>query len=360
MDDLVKTEHERQIADAKRRMEQEQNKVQDKLNEHHAKKSQAEQELETLKFYQLGRKKELREAIENVAAQIEKRAQEKAEWEAWFLEEQKNIESKLPAYREEIKKTVYQQNPIPKKPAATDKPKLFKSKNSALDLKAAIENMGMATKEELKAIGGHGYDKDLEALKTRGLVEAVAVRGEYYYLALSDQELRDLGGEVLETPEEARLRRIAASCSAEEQEILDCLRNAEGPLTCAKIQCEIDNPALSTPKISMLLKHMVGEGLVIKTVDRRVDYYQIADGNSCRTVSTDAAAQESVAEKNNQQKVMILECLMRTGRWMTCANIQKSIEEELSTPKISALVNQLVGDGLVEKKTENRVSYFRS
>ena len=44
----------------------------------------------------------------------------------------------------------------------------------------------------------------------------------------------------------------------------------------------------------------------------------------------------------------------------TCSNLQKSCPAcaELSTPKISALVNQMVGDGLLTKTTEKRVSYF--
>jgi hypothetical protein len=48
------------------------------------------------------------------------------------------------------------------------------------------------------------------------------------------------------------------------------------------------------------------------------------------------------------------------GEKFTCSNLQKSCPAcaELSTPKISALVNQMVGDGLLIKTTEKRVSYF--
>ena len=46
----------------------------------------------------------------------------------------------------------------------------------------------------------------------------------------------------------------------------------------------------------------------------------------------------------------------------TCSNLQKVCPAcaDLSTPKISAVINQMVGDGLVIKETEKRVSYFRA
>jgi hypothetical protein len=46
----------------------------------------------------------------------------------------------------------------------------------------------------------------------------------------------------------------------------------------------------------------------------------------------------------------------------TCSNLQKVCPAcaELSTPKISAVINQMVGDGLVVKETEKRVSYFKA
>ena len=42
----------------------------------------------------------------------------------------------------------------------------------------------------------------------------------------------------------------------------------------------------------------------------------------------------------------------------TCSNLQKVCPAcaDLSTPKISAVINQMVGDGLVVKETEKRVS----
>ena len=46
----------------------------------------------------------------------------------------------------------------------------------------------------------------------------------------------------------------------------------------------------------------------------------------------------------------------------TCSNLQKVCPScaDLSTPKISAVINQMVGDGLVVKETEKRVSYFKA
>ena len=46
----------------------------------------------------------------------------------------------------------------------------------------------------------------------------------------------------------------------------------------------------------------------------------------------------------------------------TCSNLQKvcPVCADLSTPKISAVINQMVGDGLVVKETEKRVSYFKA
>ena len=51
-----------------------------------------------------------------------------------------------------------------------------------------------------------------------------------------------------------------------------------------------------------------------------------------------------------------------TDERFTCSNLQKVCPAcaDLSTPKISALVNQMVGDGLVVKETEKRVSYFKA
>lgn len=46
----------------------------------------------------------------------------------------------------------------------------------------------------------------------------------------------------------------------------------------------------------------------------------------------------------------------------TCSGLQKVCPAcaDLSTPKISAVINQMVGDGLVVKETEKRVSYFKA
>jgi hypothetical protein len=46
----------------------------------------------------------------------------------------------------------------------------------------------------------------------------------------------------------------------------------------------------------------------------------------------------------------------------TCSNLQKVCPAcaDLSTPKLSAVINQMVGDGLVVKETEKRVSYFKA
>ena len=46
----------------------------------------------------------------------------------------------------------------------------------------------------------------------------------------------------------------------------------------------------------------------------------------------------------------------------TCSNLQKVCPacDGLSTPKISAIINQMVNDGLVVKETEKRISYFKA
>ena len=51
-----------------------------------------------------------------------------------------------------------------------------------------------------------------------------------------------------------------------------------------------------------------------------------------------------------------------TDERFTCSNLQKVCPAcaDLSTPKISAVINQMVGDGLVVKETEKRVSYFKA
>lgn len=50
------------------------------------------------------------------------------------------------------------------------------------------------------------------------------------------------------------------------------------------------------------------------------------------------------------------------GEKFTCSGLVKTcpVCADLSTPKVSALVNQMVGDGLVVKTTEKRVSYFQA
>lgn len=70
-------------------------------------------------------------------------------------------------------------------------------------------------------------------------------------------------------------------------------------------------------------------------------------------------AKTKTQEANDIIKAEILEWYP-DGERFTCSNLQKSCPAcaELSTPKISALVNQMVGDGLLIKTTEKRVSYF--
>lgn len=70
-------------------------------------------------------------------------------------------------------------------------------------------------------------------------------------------------------------------------------------------------------------------------------------------------AKTKTQEANDIIKAEILEWYP-DGEKFTCSNLQKSCPAcaELSTPKISALVNQMVGDGLLIKTTEKRVSYF--
>ena len=50
------------------------------------------------------------------------------------------------------------------------------------------------------------------------------------------------------------------------------------------------------------------------------------------------------------------------GEKFTCSGLTKAcpVCADLSTPKVSALVNQMVGAGLVVKTTEKRVSYFQA
>ncbi len=70
-------------------------------------------------------------------------------------------------------------------------------------------------------------------------------------------------------------------------------------------------------------------------------------------------AKTKTQEANDIIKAEILEWYP-DGEKFTCSGLQKSCPAcaELSTPKISALVNQMVGDGLLIKTTEKRVSYF--
>ena len=50
------------------------------------------------------------------------------------------------------------------------------------------------------------------------------------------------------------------------------------------------------------------------------------------------------------------------GEKFTCSGLVKACPAcaDLSTPKVSALINQMVGAGLVVKTTEKRVSYFQA
>ena len=50
------------------------------------------------------------------------------------------------------------------------------------------------------------------------------------------------------------------------------------------------------------------------------------------------------------------------GEKFTCSGLTKAcpVCADLSTPKVSALINQMVGAGLVVKTTEKRVSYFQA
>ena len=70
-------------------------------------------------------------------------------------------------------------------------------------------------------------------------------------------------------------------------------------------------------------------------------------------------AKTKTQEANDIIKAEILQWYP-DGERFTCSGLQKSCPAcaELSTPKISALVNQMVGDGLLTKTTEKRVSYF--
>ena len=62
---------------------------------------------------------------------------------------------------------------------------------------------------------------------------------------------------------------------------------------------------------------------------------------------------------NETIKTQILEWFP-DGEKFTCSGLVKSCPAcaDLSTPKVSALVNQMVGAGLLVKTTEKRVSYF--
>lgn len=271
LDKQVEKERQRLLAEAKNHMGKEQSKVQRELDNHLAKKQQAEQELGGLKFYQFGRKKELREAIEYAERIIPKKEQEKASWEEWFQDEQKKIAEKLPAYREEKKKSVDAKYPLPRKTAAVLQPKLFMSKNSASELKSQIEKLGVVTKEELKKHIGRDVSDDLETLKQRGLVNRLSVHGEIYYLAQSDNTLRVLGGEVWESPEEIEQRKTKEENERLKTKILDCLLRSRTWMTCSDIGRMLD---ISTPKASVLVNQLVAQGLVDKKTERRVSYFR--------------------------------------------------------------------------------------
>ena len=62
---------------------------------------------------------------------------------------------------------------------------------------------------------------------------------------------------------------------------------------------------------------------------------------------------------NETIKTQILEWFP-DGEKFTCSGLVRSCPAcaDLSTPKVSALVNQMVGNGLLVKTTEKRVSYF--
>ena len=72
-----------------------------------------------------------------------------------------------------------------------------------------------------------------------------------------------------------------------------------------------------------------------------------------------AKAKSKAQEANDIIKADIL-AWMPDGEKFTCSGLQKACPAcaDLSTPKISALVNAMVGDGLLVKTTEKRVSYF--
>lgn len=72
-----------------------------------------------------------------------------------------------------------------------------------------------------------------------------------------------------------------------------------------------------------------------------------------------AKAKSKAQEANDIIKADILGW-MPDGEKFTCTGLQKSCPAcaELSTPKISAVVNAMVADGLLIKTTEKRVSYF--
>ena len=274
LDKQVEKERQRLLAEAKNHMEKEQSKLQRELDNHLAKKQQAEQELGGLKFYQFGRKKELREAIEYAERIIPKKEQEKASWEEWFQDEQKKIAEKLPAYREEKKKSVEANHPLPRKTAAAVQPKLFMGKISASELKSKIEKLGVVTKEELKKHIGRDISDDLETLKQRGLVDSLSVRGEIYYLAQSDNTLRVLGGEVWESPEEIEQRKTREENERLKMRILDCLCRSRTWMTCSDIVRAMLDEGVSIVRVSALVNQLVAQGLVDKKTERRVSYFR--------------------------------------------------------------------------------------
>ena len=70
----------------------------------------------------------------------------------------------------------------------------------------------------------------------------------------------------------------------------------------------------------------------------------------------------AVQVANNGLKDTILEVLTENGGLMTVTDVQKSCAElaELSNQKISALLRQMKDDGLVEKSTDKRKTYFKA
>ena len=56
----------------------------------------------------------------------------------------------------------------------------------------------------------------------------------------------------------------------------------------------------------------------------------------------------------------ILAVLTDNGGLMTATDIQKSVGDDLSNQKISALLRQMIADGIVEKVEDKRKSYFKA